>query len=61
MAVSAETAEARVAAALNYRDNQTCPAASGLSVGEPEAVINADELEPLVPKSPWHTNRIYRQ
>lgn len=60
-ALLGDPAEARVAAALNYRDNQTCPAASGLSVGEPEAVINADELEPLVPKSPWHTNRIYRQ
>ena len=57
-----DPAEARLAAALNYRDNQSCPAASGLSVGEPEATVpNADELEPLVPKSPWHTNRIYRR
>ena len=33
-----------------------------LSIGEPEISLpTADELEPLVPKSPWHTNRIYRQ
>jgi C-terminal processing protease CtpA/Prc len=57
-----DPAEARLATALNYRDTQSCPAASSLSIGEPETVLpTADELEPLVPKSPWHTNRIYRQ
>lgn len=54
--------EARLAAALNYRDTGTCPAPSGLSAGEPEAVLpDVDAMEPLVPKSPWHTNRIYRR
>ena len=54
--------EARLAAALNYRDTQACPAPSGLSAGEPEAtLVDVDAMEPLVPKSPWHTNRIYRQ
>nr|MDJ0907480.1 hypothetical protein [Woeseiaceae bacterium] len=57
-----DPAEGRLAAALFYRDNASCPAASGLNAGDPEAGIRAvDELEPLVPKSPWHTNRIYRQ
>jgi C-terminal processing protease CtpA/Prc len=61
-ALLGDPAEARLAAALFYRDNQSCPAASGLSVGDPEAMVpGVDELEPLVPKSPWHTNRIYRQ
>ena len=54
--------EARLAAALNYRDTGNCPAPSGLSAGEPEAmVLDVDAMEPLVPKSPWHTNRIYRR
>jgi C-terminal processing protease CtpA/Prc len=57
-----DATEARLAAALNYRDTQACPAPSGLSVGEPEAmVLDVDAMEPLVPKSPWHTNRIYRR
>jgi hypothetical protein len=53
--------EDRLATALQYRDNQTCPAASGVAVGElPEPGPTLDEREPIVPKSPWHTNRIYR-
>ena len=57
-----DQAEARLAAALNYRDTETCPESSGLSAGEPEAmVLDVDAMEPLVPKSPWHTNRIYRR
>lgn len=61
-ALLGDPGEARLAAALNYRDTLSCPVASGLAAGEPEAVsVNADELEPLVPKSPWHTNRIYRE
>ena len=40
----------------------TAAAPSGLSAGEPEAtLVDVDAMEPLVPKSPWHTNRIYRQ
>jgi C-terminal processing protease CtpA/Prc len=60
-ALLGDPAEARLAAALNYRNNPSCPVASGLSAGEAEPAYNADEMEPLVPKSPWHTNRIYRQ
>jgi carboxyl-terminal processing protease len=61
-AMLGDPAEARLAAALNYRDTQSCPVASGLSVGGAEMVApTVDEMEPVVPKSPWHTNRIYRQ
>lgn len=61
-ALLGDPAEARLAAALNYRDSQSCPVASGLSVGELESPgPTVDELEPIVPKSPWHTNRIYRR
>jgi C-terminal processing protease CtpA/Prc len=51
--------EGRLAVALAYRDTGTCPVASGLSVGDPEPF--EDFVEPVVPKSPWHSNRIYRQ
>lgn len=53
--------EDRFAAALQYRENETCPTASGVVTGElPIPGPSVDELEPVVPKSPWHTNRIYR-
>ena len=53
--------EDRFAAALQYRENETCPTASGVVTGElPAPGPTVDELEPVVPKSPWHTNRIYR-
>jgi carboxyl-terminal processing protease len=53
--------EARFAAALNYRDTQTCPAASGFvepgvaktTAGEPSALVDG-----LMHKSPWRQNRI---
>ncbi|MDJ0813067.1 MAG: S41 family peptidase [Woeseiaceae bacterium] len=54
--------EARLAAALEYRDTQTCPAASAVVDGEPgEPALTVDEREPIVPKSPWHSNTIFRQ
>jgi carboxyl-terminal processing protease len=60
--VLGDPTENRLAAALQYRDNQTCPAASGVANGElSKAGPTVDELEPVVPKSVWHTNRIYRQ
>jgi len=56
--------EARLAAALQYRDTQTCPAASGL--GQPGlAKIRPGEspefTDGLLNKSPWLQNRIIRQ
>jgi C-terminal processing protease CtpA/Prc len=60
--VLGDPTENRLAAALQYRDNETCPAASGLANGElTKPGPTVDELEPIVPKSVWHTNRIYRQ
>jgi carboxyl-terminal processing protease len=60
--VLGDPTENRLAAALQYRDNQTCPAASGIANGElAKPGPTVDELEPIVPKSVWHTNRIYRQ
>jgi carboxyl-terminal processing protease len=54
--------ENRLAAALQYRDNQSCPSASAVSLGEPGSPgPTVDEREPIVPKSPWQTNRIYRR
>ena len=61
-----DSTEDRLATALAYRDGGTCPAASGLL---PDALSKADspstaaEMAPqevIVPKSPWHTNRIMR-
>ena len=51
--------ERRLAATLSYINNGTCPAPSGLApdtLGKP--VGPPDVVEPIVPKSPWHTNRI---
>jgi hypothetical protein len=61
-----DSTEDRLATALAYRDGGACPAASGLL---PDALSKADspstaaEVAPqevIVPKSPWHTNRIMR-
>ena len=54
--------EDRLAAALQYRDTGACPAASGVVAGELAGPTESvDDREPIVPKSPWHTNRIYRR
>lgn len=56
--------EARLAAALDYRDNPTCPAATGLA---PPGVFKASAGSDLAaadgyaPKSPWRENRILRR
>ena len=53
--------ESRLSVALAYRDGQACPAATGFAPGvasKPGAPLNA--TDGLVPKSPWHTNRILR-
>ena len=57
-----DPAEGRLAATLAYRDNQTCPAASGFAQpgvanrGAPLSVTDG-----LLPKSPWLSNRIMRR
>ena len=52
-------AEGRFAAALAFLDGQPCPAPSGFAqpgVSKPGAPLSA--TDGIVPKSPWHTNRI---
>ena len=53
--------EGRLAVALAYRDGQACPAASGFAPGVlGKAATNTNTPDVIVPKSPWHTNRIMR-
>jgi C-terminal processing protease CtpA/Prc len=58
--------EERLAVALAYRDGSACPAASGLAPdalnksGTPSTSAEVKSQEVIVPKSPWHTNRIMR-
>jgi len=57
-----DTAEGRLAAALAYRDTQSCPAASGLAqpgLGKPRAPLSA--TDGIIRRSPWDNNRIYRR
>jgi hypothetical protein len=50
--------EARLAAALNYAENGTCPAVTGIGLpGLAKATQAADETL-LIPKSVWQQNRI---
>ena len=54
--------EARLAAALAYRETGSCPAASGIAgpgINKPDALLSG--IDGTITKSPWHTNRIYRQ
>ncbi len=54
-----DPAEGRFAAALAYLAGQPCPAPSGFAqpgVSKPGAPLSA--TDGIVPKSPWHTNRI---
>lgn len=54
-----DSEESRLSVALAYRDGAACPAASGLApgtLGKTHAPLNA--TEGVVPKSPWHSNRI---
>ena len=53
--------EARLAAALNYRDTQTCPASTGIgSPGAAKTAMNAT-VDGLMHKSPWLANRILKK
>jgi len=54
-----DPAEARLAAALGYLADQSCPAAAGTAPpGVAQAAAPADGL---APKSPWRENRILRR
>jgi len=51
--------ETRLSVALELQAGQACPAATGFApdgVSKPDAPLNA--IDAVVPKSPWHTNRI---
>jgi len=53
--------EARLAAALMYRDINDCPAASAVAPGVlSKTSVPLQAAEPMVPKSPWQMNRILR-
>jgi hypothetical protein len=55
-----DPAEARLAAALGYRDDQGCPAAASSS-SNPDLVRGASRTDGRAPKPPWRENRIYRR
>jgi len=50
--------EDRLAMALAYRDGQSCTAATGLVPGAVQSAQPPKNTNVIVPKSPWHTNRI---
>jgi len=51
--------EGRLAMALAYRDGQVCAAATGSAPGGASFAAEAPRnTEVVIPKSPWHTNRI---
>ncbi len=53
--------EDRLAAALAYRENPNCPVVANTSIGNANAAAERSRQTALsVPKSPWHTNRIYQ-
>jgi C-terminal processing protease CtpA/Prc len=54
-----DPAEGRLAAALDYRIDQRCPAAA--SSASRKAARGLAATDGLVPKSPWHENRILRR
>lgn len=54
--------EARLAAALDYRMTQTCPATSSAAqLGSNRVRPPLPAVEGILLKSPWHTNRIMRR
>ena len=55
-----DPAEGRLAAALSYRADQSCPAAAASST-DPEMVRGSSATDGLAHKSPWRENRIYRR
>lgn len=58
-ALLGDPTEDRLATALAYRDSPTCPAATGVSPpGISKTLFDQAVPDGVVPKSPWHTNRI---
>ena len=55
-----DSREARLSAALSYRDSGSCPAAAA-STSNPDLVRGASNTDGLTHKSPWRENRIYRR
>ena len=54
-----DPSEARLFAALSYRDSSTCPEPSGLPSGvSSKSGAPLGATDGIVPKSPWQTNRI---
>jgi C-terminal processing protease CtpA/Prc len=53
-----DQAELRLAAALTYRDSQTCPVASGLGSGAPASLGESKQRKYEFPMSVWESNRI---
>jgi carboxyl-terminal processing protease len=55
--------EGRLAAALQYRASQSCPAASGFApgmLGSLGGLISMDQLDGVMRRGPWRENRILR-
>jgi len=55
-----DPSEARLAAALGYRENQSCPAAAAASE-DPDLVKGAARSDGLMAKAPWREIRLYRR
>jgi carboxyl-terminal processing protease len=53
-----EPAENRLAAALQYAESGTCPAPTGIAPARLSKTTGESGEDLLVPKSPWHQNRI---
>lgn len=54
-----DPAEGRLSVALDMQAGQSCPAPSGFAPGTFSKIgAPRDAVEAIVPKSPWHTNRI---
>jgi len=59
-----DPAESRLAAALAYRENPSCPAPSGIAppgILKTSAGTDLSAVDGYVPKSAWHQNRIIRK
>jgi hypothetical protein len=54
-----DPSEARLAAALGYRNDQSCPAAAASS-SNPDLVRGASVSDGLIPKAAWREIRLYR-
>lgn len=53
--------EARLAAALAYRIDRSCPAPAAISADPEMMALGAAATDGLAPKPPWRENRIYRR